>query len=161
MQVLKLAKKAAKRKQIKRGVKEVVKAIRKNNKGWVWVCIQGCFVLPWAPWIGLESDQSFIPLKFILHIYCYNITTGSVSLLEISHPLTWWHHFQCSVKTTTFLTFMFPPRMNWAKLDWPKGQLPVCLSSQNLSRGSFLQMKKVRSTGLALTTFFPKWRQLK
>jgi H/ACA ribonucleoprotein complex subunit 2 len=33
MQVLKLAKKAAKRKQIKRGVKEVVKAIRKNNKG--------------------------------------------------------------------------------------------------------------------------------
>ena len=35
MQVLKLAKKAAKRKQIKRGVKEVIKAIRKNNKGYV------------------------------------------------------------------------------------------------------------------------------
>jgi hypothetical protein len=34
MQVLKLAKKAAKRKQIKRGVKEVIKAIRKNNKGY-------------------------------------------------------------------------------------------------------------------------------
>ena len=32
-QVLKLAKKAAKRKQLKRGVKEVVKAIRKNVKG--------------------------------------------------------------------------------------------------------------------------------
>jgi H/ACA ribonucleoprotein complex subunit 2 len=32
-QVLKLAKKAAKRKQIKRGVKEVIKAIRKNTKG--------------------------------------------------------------------------------------------------------------------------------
>lgn len=31
--VLKLSKKAAKRKQIKRGVKEVVKAIRKNTKG--------------------------------------------------------------------------------------------------------------------------------
>ena len=35
MQVLKLAKKAAKRKQIKRGVKEVIKAIRKNTKGYV------------------------------------------------------------------------------------------------------------------------------
>ena len=34
-QVLKLAKKAAKRKQIKRGVKEVIKAIRKNTKGCV------------------------------------------------------------------------------------------------------------------------------
>lgn len=34
--VLKLAKKAAKRKQIKRGVKEVVKALRKNTQGWVW-----------------------------------------------------------------------------------------------------------------------------
>lgn len=34
--VLKLAKKATKRKQIKRGVKEVVKAIRKNTKG---ICI--------------------------------------------------------------------------------------------------------------------------
>jgi len=34
MQVLKLAKKAAKRKQIKRGVKEVIKAIRKKNKGY-------------------------------------------------------------------------------------------------------------------------------
>ncbi len=33
VQVLKLAKKAAKRKQIKRGVKEVIKAIRKNVKG--------------------------------------------------------------------------------------------------------------------------------
>jgi hypothetical protein len=32
-QVLKLAKKAAKRKQLKRGVKEVVKAIRKNVRG--------------------------------------------------------------------------------------------------------------------------------
>jgi hypothetical protein len=32
-QVLKLSKKAAKRKQLKRGVKEVVKAIRKNTKG--------------------------------------------------------------------------------------------------------------------------------
>lgn len=31
--VLKLAKKAAKRKQIRRGVKEVVKALRKNAKG--------------------------------------------------------------------------------------------------------------------------------
>jgi H/ACA ribonucleoprotein complex subunit 2 len=31
--VLKLSKKAAKRKQLKRGVKEVVKAIRKNTKG--------------------------------------------------------------------------------------------------------------------------------
>lgn len=31
--MLKLAKKAAKRKQIKRGVKEVIKAIRKANKG--------------------------------------------------------------------------------------------------------------------------------
>eukprot|EP00879_Flechtneria_rotunda_P029075 GHRR01031339.1.p2 GENE.GHRR01031339.1~~GHRR01031339.1.p2 ORF type:complete len:113 (+),score=18.53 GHRR01031339.1:657-995(+) len=31
--VLKLSKKAAKRRQIKRGVKEVVKAIRKNTKG--------------------------------------------------------------------------------------------------------------------------------
>lgn len=31
--VLKLSKKAAKRKQLKRGVKEVVKAIRKNVKG--------------------------------------------------------------------------------------------------------------------------------
>lgn len=31
--VLKLCKKAAKRKQLKRGVKEVVKAIRKNTKG--------------------------------------------------------------------------------------------------------------------------------
>jgi hypothetical protein len=33
--VLKLAKKASKRKQIRRGVKEVVKALRKNAKGWV------------------------------------------------------------------------------------------------------------------------------
>lgn len=32
-QVLKLAKKAAKRKQIKRGVKEVIKAIRKKATG--------------------------------------------------------------------------------------------------------------------------------
>lgn len=32
-QALKLAKKAAKRKQIKRGVKEVIKAIRKKAKG--------------------------------------------------------------------------------------------------------------------------------
>lgn len=31
--VLKLAKKGAKRKQIKRGVKEVVKALRKNTQG--------------------------------------------------------------------------------------------------------------------------------
>ncbi len=31
--VLKLAKKASKRKQIRRGVKEVVKALRKNAKG--------------------------------------------------------------------------------------------------------------------------------
>jgi H/ACA ribonucleoprotein complex subunit 2 len=31
--VLKLSKRAAKRKQLKRGVKEVVKAIRKNTKG--------------------------------------------------------------------------------------------------------------------------------
>lgn len=35
--VLKLAKKAAKRKQLKRGVKEVVKALRKNVKGCVTV----------------------------------------------------------------------------------------------------------------------------
>lgn len=33
--VLKLCKKASKRKQIRRGVKEVVKALRKNAKGWV------------------------------------------------------------------------------------------------------------------------------
>lgn len=33
LQVLKLAKKAAKRKQIKRGVKEVIKALRKKAKG--------------------------------------------------------------------------------------------------------------------------------
>ena len=33
LQALKLAKKAAKRKQIKRGVKEVIKAIRKNVQG--------------------------------------------------------------------------------------------------------------------------------
>lgn len=33
--VYKLAKKASKRKQIRRGVKEVVKALRKNSKGWV------------------------------------------------------------------------------------------------------------------------------
>jgi len=38
MQVLKLIKKAAKRKQIKRGVKEVVKAIRKKTTGYVDVC---------------------------------------------------------------------------------------------------------------------------
>ncbi len=35
MQVLKLVKKAAKRKQVKRGVKEVIKAIRKKTKGCV------------------------------------------------------------------------------------------------------------------------------
>lgn len=35
-QALKLAKKAAKRKQIKRGVKEVIKAIRKKATGCVW-----------------------------------------------------------------------------------------------------------------------------
>lgn len=33
--VLKLCKKATKAKQVKRGVKEVVKAIRKKNKGYV------------------------------------------------------------------------------------------------------------------------------
>lgn len=33
--VLKLCKKASKRKQIRRGVKEVVKALRKKQKGWV------------------------------------------------------------------------------------------------------------------------------
>ena len=33
MQVLKLVKKAAKRKQVKRGVKEVIKAIRKKTAG--------------------------------------------------------------------------------------------------------------------------------
>jgi hypothetical protein len=38
--VLKLAKKAAKRKQLKRGVKEVVKAIRKNVKGWAPPLVQ-------------------------------------------------------------------------------------------------------------------------
>lgn len=35
MQVFKLVKKAAKRKQVKRGVKEVIKAIRKKTKGYV------------------------------------------------------------------------------------------------------------------------------
>ena len=40
MQVLKLVKKAAKRKQVKRGVKEVIKAVRKKT--------QGC-VFPWIP----------------------------------------------------------------------------------------------------------------
>ena len=34
MQVLKLVKKAAKRKQVKRGVKEVIKAIRKKTTGY-------------------------------------------------------------------------------------------------------------------------------
>lgn len=33
--VLRVAKKAAKRKLIRRGVKEVVKALRKGTKGWV------------------------------------------------------------------------------------------------------------------------------
>lgn len=37
MQVFKLVKKAAKRKQVKRGVKEVIKAIRKKAKGYVAV----------------------------------------------------------------------------------------------------------------------------
>jgi len=37
MQVLKLVKKAAKRKQIKRGVKEVIKSIRKKSKGYVFL----------------------------------------------------------------------------------------------------------------------------
>ena len=39
--VLKLAKKAAKRKQIKRGVKEVVKALRKNTQGCVRLTFKG------------------------------------------------------------------------------------------------------------------------
>lgn len=38
MQVFKLVKKAAKRKQVKRGVKEVIKAIRKKTKGYVVLC---------------------------------------------------------------------------------------------------------------------------
>lgn len=37
LQVLKLAKKAAKRKQIKRGVKEVIKAVRKGSPGVVLI----------------------------------------------------------------------------------------------------------------------------
>lgn len=45
MQVLKLAKKAAKRKQIKRGVKEVIKAIRKNTKG----CVPPPLLAPLSP----------------------------------------------------------------------------------------------------------------
>jgi NADH:ubiquinone oxidoreductase subunit B-like Fe-S oxidoreductase len=41
---LKLAKKAAKRKQIKRGVKEVIKAIRKRVPGCAGFCLACCAV---------------------------------------------------------------------------------------------------------------------
>ena len=43
-----LAKKAAKKKQLKRGVKEVVKAIRKGTKGWV-ATGGGNVSPPWEP----------------------------------------------------------------------------------------------------------------
>lgn len=54
MQVLKLVKKAAKRKQVKRGVKEVIKAIRKKTKG--------CDVVTWRSLLQGHDSQ---------HMYSY------------------------------------------------------------------------------------------
>lgn len=61
-QVLKLAKKAAKRKQIKRGVKEVVKAIRKANKGVVIIAgdISPIDVITPLPVLCEDADIPYI-----------------------------------------------------------------------------------------------------
>lgn len=62
LQVLKLAKKAAQRKQIKRGVKEVVKAIRKNAKGLLVIAgdISPIDVITPLPVLCEEADIPYI-----------------------------------------------------------------------------------------------------
>lgn len=61
-QVLKLAKKAAKRKQIKRGVKEVIKAIRKAHKGVVIIAgdISPIDVITPLPVLCEDADIPYI-----------------------------------------------------------------------------------------------------
>lgn len=123
LQVLKLAKKAAKRKQIKRGVKEVIKAIRKNNKGYA------------------DSLQSINHLTIFIHcrppLLISNVKFIDVPiavyalLLEISHLLMLSHLCQCFVKITTFLTFMCLLKMNLVKQDLPSALLPACLFCLN------------------------------
>eukprot|EP00878_Enallax_costatus_P001960 GHUV01002124.1.p1 GENE.GHUV01002124.1~~GHUV01002124.1.p1 ORF type:complete len:158 (+),score=38.27 GHUV01002124.1:256-729(+) len=62
--VLKLSKKAAKRKQIKRGVKEVVKAIRKNTKG---ICILAGDISPVdvITHIPIVCEDNKVPYIFV------------------------------------------------------------------------------------------------
>lgn len=62
--VLKLSKKAAKRKQLKRGVKEVVKAIRKNTKG---ICILAGDISPVdvITHIPIVCEDNKIPYIFV------------------------------------------------------------------------------------------------
>ncbi|KAF6255503.1 nucleolar protein [Scenedesmus sp. NREL 46B-D3] len=62
--VLKLSKKAAKRKQIKRGVKEVVKAIRKNTKG---ICVLAGDISPIdvITHIPIVCEDSKVPYIFV------------------------------------------------------------------------------------------------
>lgn len=70
--VLKLAKKGAKRKQIKRGVKEVVKALRKNT--------QGSFSF-------LKCQSSvLLTATFTLSAKCFFCSAGSASSQEIYLP---------------------------------------------------------------------------
>jgi len=62
--VLKLSKKAAKRKQLKRGVKEVVKAIKKNTKG---ICILAGDISPIdvITHIPIVCEEAKIPYIFV------------------------------------------------------------------------------------------------
>eukprot|EP00879_Flechtneria_rotunda_P006151 GHRR01006468.1.p1 GENE.GHRR01006468.1~~GHRR01006468.1.p1 ORF type:complete len:159 (+),score=42.84 GHRR01006468.1:657-1133(+) len=62
--VLKLSKKAAKRRQIKRGVKEVVKAIRKNTKG---ICILAGDISPVdvITHIPIVCEDNKIPFVYV------------------------------------------------------------------------------------------------
>ncbi|WIA13454.1 hypothetical protein OEZ86_006730 [Tetradesmus obliquus] len=62
--VLKLSKKAAKRKQIKRGVKEVVKAIRKNTKG---ICVLAGDISPIdvITHIPIVCEDNKVPYIFV------------------------------------------------------------------------------------------------
>jgi H/ACA ribonucleoprotein complex subunit 2 len=85
MQVLKLAKKAAKRKQIKRGVKEVIKAIRKNNKG----CVNHPKFFNYT-FKSLPPPRSHIFLTLISLSFCccrICIIAGDISPIDVVTPL--------------------------------------------------------------------------
>lgn len=76
-QVLKLAKKAAKRKQIKRGVKEVIKAIRKKTKGYV--------PLHQYTHHSTITHPSHFTTHFTYHRVC--IIAGDISPIDVITPL--------------------------------------------------------------------------